>query len=86
MYKTALTAPLGIDLTIDMSSRDHDEKKSFDDDVKSGSGTVNAQAPVAIAQVYNPALKEAIVKSDLKGFSRRSFMVRPVLLCTACVS
>ncbi|KAJ7499905.1 general substrate transporter [Mycena latifolia] len=57
-----------------MSSPTYDEKKSFDDDVKSASAT-DAQAPVAIAEVYNPALKAAIEKSDLKGWSRRSFML-----------
>ncbi|KAJ7165683.1 general substrate transporter [Mycena crocata] len=57
-----------------MSSPTHDEKKSFDDDVRSGT-TTDAQAPAAIAEVYNPGLKAAIAKSDLNGFSRRSFML-----------
>ncbi|KAJ7650994.1 general substrate transporter [Roridomyces roridus] len=51
-----------------------DEKKSFDDsDVKSAS--TNAQTPATIAQVYDPALQEAMLKTKLNGFSRRSFML-----------
>ncbi|KAJ6544360.1 general substrate transporter [Mycena capillaripes] len=57
-----------------MSSH-HDEKKSFDDDVKSGSDDIQAKGTGAIAEVYNPNLKAAIVKSSLNGFSRRSFML-----------
>ncbi|KAJ6579663.1 general substrate transporter [Mycena vulgaris] len=57
-----------------MSSPTYDEKKSFEDDVKSGSDGAQT-SPVAIAEVYNPALKAAIVKSDLNGWSRRSFML-----------
>ncbi|KAF8169045.1 general substrate transporter [Mycena galopus ATCC 62051] len=55
-----------------MSSH-YNEKKSFDDDVKSGPDA--AADSEAIAEVYNPAFKAAIVKSDLSGFSRRSFML-----------
>ncbi|KAJ7733328.1 general substrate transporter [Mycena metata] len=59
-----------------MSSH-HDEKKSFDDsDVKSGSD----DGPTIVAEVYNPNLKAAIVKSDLRGFSRRSFMLYFVVM------
>ena len=50
----------------------YSEKKSFDDDVKSGP---DAAADSDVAEVYNAAFKEAIVKSDLKAFSRRSFLV-----------
>ncbi|KAJ7775656.1 general substrate transporter [Mycena maculata] len=62
-----------------MSSH-HDEKSFDNDDSDVKSGSDNAQAPVAIAEVYNPALKAAIVKSDLKGFSRRSFMLYFVVM------
>ncbi|KAJ6473126.1 general substrate transporter [Mycena sanguinolenta] len=50
----------------------YSEKKSFDDDVKSGP---DAAADSDVAEVYNAAFKEAIVKSDLKAFSRRSFLL-----------
>ncbi|KAJ7815940.1 general substrate transporter [Mycena olivaceomarginata] len=57
-----------------MSSHNNEKtKESFEDDVKSGPDT--AADGESIAEVYDPALKAAIVKSDLKGFSRRSFML-----------
>jgi hypothetical protein len=55
------------------SSPAFDEKKSFDDDVKSAPSSDNRN--VAIAEVYNPNLKAAVAKTKLNGFSRRSFMV-----------
>ncbi|KAJ7166086.1 general substrate transporter [Mycena filopes] len=62
-----------------MSSH-HDEKKSFDEDVKSGSDAAAPQGPVIVTEVYNPTLKQAIAKSDLNGFSRRSFMLYFVVM------
>ncbi|KAJ7661415.1 general substrate transporter [Mycena polygramma] len=54
----------------------HDEKKSFDDDVKPApDASTEGTEAAAVAEVYNPALKAAIVKSGLNGFSRRSFML-----------
>jgi hypothetical protein len=68
-----------------MSSHHNEKtKESFEDDVKSGPDT--AADGESIAEVYDPALKAAIVKSDLKGFSRRSFMVRLVLRYTSFIS
>ncbi|KAJ7342655.1 general substrate transporter [Mycena albidolilacea] len=57
-----------------MSSHHNEKtKESFEDDLKSGPDT--AADGESIAEVYDPALEAAIVKSDLKGFSRRSFML-----------
>ncbi|KAJ7075750.1 general substrate transporter [Mycena belliarum] len=61
-----------------MSSHNHDEKRSFDDDVKSDDA--KAQAPMAISGVYNPALKAAMAKTALSGWSRRSFMLYFVVI------
>ncbi|KAJ7277557.1 general substrate transporter [Mycena rebaudengoi] len=60
------------------SSPAFDEKKSFDDDVKSAPSSDNRN--VAIAEVYNPNLKAAVAKTKLNGFSRRSFMLYFVVM------
>ncbi|KAJ7688308.1 general substrate transporter [Mycena rosella] len=62
-----------------MASHNFDEKKSFDDEIRSASDT-NAQTPVAIAEVYNPKLKAALAKTSLNGWSRRSFMLYFVVM------
>ncbi|KAJ7196945.1 general substrate transporter [Mycena pura] len=59
-------------------SSTHDEKKSVDDDDRSGSETTNAA--VGIAEVYNPELKAAVAKTKLNGLSRRSFMLYFVVM------
>ncbi|KAF7294522.1 General substrate transporter [Mycena kentingensis (nom. inval.)] len=50
-----------------------DEKKSFEDDVKSAGDVKSEDAPVAM--VYNTTLKEAANKTNLDALSRRSFML-----------
>ncbi|KAJ6603053.1 general substrate transporter [Mycena sp. CBHHK59/15] len=60
-----------------MSSPTHDEKRFFDDYVKS---PPSFNEPGAVAEVYNPALKAALVKTELRGFSRRSFMLYFVVI------
>jgi hypothetical protein len=58
-------------------SAHHDEKRSFEDDVKSTPDVMDGTE--AIAEVYNPNFQAAVVKSNLNAFSRRSLMVCIVL-------
>ncbi|KAJ7916244.1 general substrate transporter [Mycena leptocephala] len=54
-------------------SAHHDEKRSFEDDVKSTPDVMDGTE--AIAEVYNPNFQAAVVKSNLNAFSRRSLML-----------
>ncbi|CAK5266404.1 unnamed protein product [Mycena citricolor] len=60
------------------SSPTADEKRSVSSD--SDSDVQRRGGAVAVAQVYNPDLQSAVRKTDLHGFSRRSFMLYFVVM------